>query len=266
MAGVVYERKISGTGERIAEDEALRSKVIARFASLLQKAFASPGGEHDELDLHLSVSDGAVSLHDHPSPVLKDMREHSQHHPDVINRAKYAADQPYDQRTCRIYPWAAAARITFLEAELKRMEERSKAVFVTCGGITEEMEKEWRNPGHITYVPFLSRRKEITRSEFERYCRLREDIESDEARCSRNKMDMGKKIFDPKVRSIMLAQLDKEVAARTDKLKAEIVEMGMPLPVDDPPIVTTRTQFGGAGEMGKVSINVALGLKSPIGD
>lgn len=36
--------------------------------------------------------------------------------PDVIARAAFNADKPYDQSTCERYPWAAAARIRFLEA------------------------------------------------------------------------------------------------------------------------------------------------------
>lgn len=39
----------------------------------------------------------------------------SEHDHDVINRAKNNADAPYDQATCATYPWAAAARIRFLE-------------------------------------------------------------------------------------------------------------------------------------------------------
>lgn len=39
----------------------------------------------------------------------------NEHDPDVKMRAKSAADKPYDQATCLRYPWAAAARITFLE-------------------------------------------------------------------------------------------------------------------------------------------------------
>lgn len=44
--------------------------------------------------------------------------EDSGHHENdqyVIARAQNAADAPYDQDTCRRYPWAAAARIKYLE-------------------------------------------------------------------------------------------------------------------------------------------------------
>lgn len=41
--------------------------------------------------------------------------EHSEHDQTVVARAQHGADAPYDQDTCRRYPWAAAARIRFLE-------------------------------------------------------------------------------------------------------------------------------------------------------
>lgn len=40
---------------------------------------------------------------------------HSEHDQHVIARAQAAADAPYSQDTCRRYPWAAAARIKYLE-------------------------------------------------------------------------------------------------------------------------------------------------------
>ncbi len=37
---------------------------------------------------------------------------------DVIMRARNAADAPYNRATCERYPWAAAARIRYLESVL----------------------------------------------------------------------------------------------------------------------------------------------------
>jgi hypothetical protein len=42
------------------------------------------------------------------------MPQHEFDH-DVVSRAADGADAPYNQDTCRRYPWAAAARITYLE-------------------------------------------------------------------------------------------------------------------------------------------------------
>lgn len=36
----------------------------------------------------------------------------------IMQRARNGADAPYDQDTCRCYPWAAAARISYLEGVL----------------------------------------------------------------------------------------------------------------------------------------------------
>jgi hypothetical protein len=46
---------------------------------------------------------------------MSDERDH-----DVIQRAKANADAPYDQHTCKVYPWAAAARIRHLEETIER--------------------------------------------------------------------------------------------------------------------------------------------------
>lgn len=42
---------------------------------------------------------------------------------DVRQRAMHNADAPYDQRTCEHYPWAAAARIEWLEQNLKMSDD-----------------------------------------------------------------------------------------------------------------------------------------------
>lgn len=42
---------------------------------------------------------------------------------DVRQRAMHNADAPYDQRTCTNYPWAAAARIEWLEQNLKMSDD-----------------------------------------------------------------------------------------------------------------------------------------------
>jgi hypothetical protein len=47
--------------------------------------------------------------------------------PNVINRAACNADAPYTQKTCKTYPWAAAARIRYLEHKLKGFEDRGEA-------------------------------------------------------------------------------------------------------------------------------------------
>lgn len=52
---------------------------------------------------------------------------HSEHDQYIIARARGAADAPYDQRTCGRYPWAAAARISYLEgvvAALRSPEQK----------------------------------------------------------------------------------------------------------------------------------------------
>lgn len=61
-------------------------------------------------------------------------------HPDVINRAKHNADAPYDERTCRLYPWAAAARITFLQSQASELREErrhsdARAEHAICEGM-----------------------------------------------------------------------------------------------------------------------------------
>ena len=61
----------------------------------------------------------------------------SEHDPDVKNRAKHGADAPYDQRTCAIYPWAAAARITFLEQEVYRLKTRETQLKSNLRGLVE---------------------------------------------------------------------------------------------------------------------------------
>ncbi len=43
---------------------------------------------------------------------------HNEYGADVISRARNAADAPYNQATCERYPWAAAARIRYLESVL----------------------------------------------------------------------------------------------------------------------------------------------------
>lgn len=43
----------------------------------------------------------------------------SEYDHDVIHRAAMNADAPYNQKTCKNYPWAAAARIRHLERALK---------------------------------------------------------------------------------------------------------------------------------------------------
>lgn len=52
---------------------------------------------------------------------------HSEHDQYVISRARYAADKPYDQDTCARYPWAAAARITYLEGILDAIKPKQDA-------------------------------------------------------------------------------------------------------------------------------------------
>ena len=49
----------------------------------------------------------------------------SEYDPDVIHRAALNADAPYDQRTCERYPWAAAARIRYLECLQGRDAEQN---------------------------------------------------------------------------------------------------------------------------------------------
>jgi hypothetical protein len=43
--------------------------------------------------------------------------------PDVLHRAACNADSPYTQKTCQTYPWAAAARIRYLEHKLQGIED-----------------------------------------------------------------------------------------------------------------------------------------------
>lgn len=282
MAGVVYPRNPVGT--HVSDDDRVRSLLIARFSELVHRAFANPGTEHTECALHLRVDAGSVSLHDHPSPVLENMRDISENDPNVVNRAKHAADKPYDRRTCRVYPWAAAARITFLETELARqikgfteyVNSLYRPLVVQPGDIDADPAESWLRPGPITLVPYPARRQEITRKELMRYNQLLGEIESEQARTNRNKTDMAKKIYDPAVRKIMLDQLQKESDQRVAKFRDEIIEMRMPLQIDDPVILEdmTGSEFryspgvslncGGAGAIspGKVSINTALGLQA----
>lgn len=46
---------------------------------------------------------------------------HSEHDQYVVSRARLNADRPYDQGTCERYPWAAAARITYLEGVIEAL-------------------------------------------------------------------------------------------------------------------------------------------------
>ena len=49
--------------------------------------------------------------------------EHCEFDHDVIHRAAHNAAAPYDQRTCKNYPWAAAARIRYLEKRIGTQRE-----------------------------------------------------------------------------------------------------------------------------------------------
>ena len=52
--------------------------------------------------------------------------------PDVIHRASCNADAPYTQKTCKTYPWAAAARIRYLENKLQEFEDRGELLRLYC--------------------------------------------------------------------------------------------------------------------------------------
>lgn len=53
--------------------------------------------------------------------------------PYVRTRASFNADAPYDEDTCRRYPHAAAARIAFLEDQVKTLKS---AIEVAARGMT----------------------------------------------------------------------------------------------------------------------------------
>ena len=116
----IHVSKISPTGAidftLTADNESERSILTCLTSGNVWPAFKVGGCSH-------ACGIGTTHLILQQQERIASGAEHHENDAYIMARARNNADAPYDQETCRKYPWAAAARIAFLEGVVAAIKD-----------------------------------------------------------------------------------------------------------------------------------------------